>query len=253
MSPKDFIIKAKREAPISLVSAALSSIGQYYRIPEIRHLRQAIKTLDIDCIFDVGANEGQYARMLRRWVGFRGRIVSFEPNPAVLEKLQKAAHRDSLWTVEPVALSSKDGTLSFNATNDSQFGSIEQPIESETSYLQSHLAVTQTIEVECRTLTSEFERLHAQFGFQRPMLKMDTQGHDLSVFRSGTSVVDKFVMLQSELSFFPFYQQVPLYDETIKEYEGHGFALSAVFPNNRGSFPILREMDCLMVNKSALR
>ena len=253
MNPRDFIIKAKREAPISLISAALSSVSQYYRVPEIRHLRQAIKELDIDCILDVGANEGQYARMLRRWAGFRGRIISFEPNPAVLKTLQKAAAGDSLWTVEPVALSSSDGTLSFNATSDTQFGSIEKPIEGETSYLQSHLAVAQTIEVECRTLTSEFERLQTQFGFQRPMLKMDTQGHDLSVFRSGAGIVDKFVMLQSELSFVPFYQQVPLYDETIKEYEGHGFALSAIFPNNRGSFPILREMDCLMVNKSAVR
>lgn len=252
MSPKDFIAKSRREAPISIASAMLSSVGQYYRIPEIRHLRHATKLLDIDCIFDVGANAGQYARMLRRWVGFRGRIISFEPNPAVLGALQKAAAKDPLWTVEATALSNNEGALHFNATSDTQFGSIERPIENESSYLQSHLVVTETIEVDCRTLGSEFHRLQKQFGFQRPMLKMDTQGHDLSVFQSGHSVIDKFVMLQSELSFVPFYQNVPLYDQTIKEYESQGFALSAIFPNNRGSFPLLREMDCLMVNKSFL-
>jgi FkbM family methyltransferase len=252
MDIQNFISKIRREAAPSLISVALSSAGQYYRFPEIRHLRQMVDGLKIDCIFDVGANEGQYARMLRRWVGFRGRIISFEPNPDVLAKLSMASKNDPLWTVEPLALSSVSGKVTFNATSDTQFGSIEKPVDDEQSALRSHLSVTQRIEVESETLESAFVRLRERYGFERPLLKMDTQGHDLSVFRSGINIIENFVALQSELSFLPFYDNVPLFDETLTEYKICKFKLSAIFQNNRGHFPLLREMDCLMVNDKYL-
>ena len=33
---------------------------------EIEHLRKTFKLFNVDCVFDVGANEGQYAFMLRQ-------------------------------------------------------------------------------------------------------------------------------------------------------------------------------------------
>jgi FkbM family methyltransferase len=249
MSARVLLSKLRREASISLISAVLSSASQYYRIPEIRHLRQLIRALEIDCVFDVGANAGQYARMIRRWVGFRGRIISFEPNPEVLPKLTALAAHDRFWTVEPFALTTENGRLKFNATVDSQFSSFETLSEHDrTASLESRLESRQ-VAVDCRRLDEEFERLKALHGFKRPLLKMDTQGHDLSVFRSGSRIVDQFAALQSELSFVPYYEGVPKYDEVIKEYEESGFRLSSIFLNNRGNSLLLREMDCLMLNE----
>lgn len=252
MSAQILLSKLRREASISLISMVLSSASQYYRIPEIRHLRQLITALQIDCVFDVGANAGQYARMLRRWVGFNGRIISFEPNPEVLPKLKARASHDRSWTVEPVALTTESGRLKFNATVDSQFSSFETISERDRTASKEDQLESRVVAVDCRRLDEEFERLKALHGFKRPLLKMDTQGHDLSVFRSGIRIVDQFAALQSELSFIPYYKDVPKYEEVIKEYEARGFKLSSIFLNNRGNSLLLREMDCLMLNEKFL-
>ena len=43
-----------------------------------KHGIKIIKNLEIDCLFDVGANTGQYATLVRS-LGYQGQIFSFEP------------------------------------------------------------------------------------------------------------------------------------------------------------------------------
>jgi hypothetical protein len=43
------------------------------------HLKSLFKILETTCVFDVGANTGQYGDFLRAQVGYQGLIVSFEP------------------------------------------------------------------------------------------------------------------------------------------------------------------------------
>ncbi len=49
----------------------------------------------VNLVFDVGANEGQFAQRLRE-SGYSGRIVSFEPIAGVWEKLKRASENDPL-------------------------------------------------------------------------------------------------------------------------------------------------------------
>ena len=58
----------------------------------------ALKEKNIDYVFDVGANEGQFTKELRHY-GFEGKILSFEPILSVHEKLLKNSNKDDEWEV----------------------------------------------------------------------------------------------------------------------------------------------------------
>src|ERR1700733_4449511 len=80
-----------------------------YLLHEQSHLRRLFELLNIDCVFDVGANTGQYTKMIRKYVGYRGPVVSFEPNPDVATILRENARGDNDWLVEEVALGATVG------------------------------------------------------------------------------------------------------------------------------------------------
>ena len=73
-------------------------------MPEWYHLRRFFHHFSVDCVFDVGANRGQYARMLRSKVGFQGDIISFEPVPELVNELEQISASDPHWHVAGIPL-----------------------------------------------------------------------------------------------------------------------------------------------------
>jgi hypothetical protein len=57
-----------------------------------------LKKYGISLIFDVGANVGQYA-MRTRSLGYKGKIVSFEPLSSAFNHLLNNAAHDPLWII----------------------------------------------------------------------------------------------------------------------------------------------------------
>jgi FkbM family methyltransferase len=51
----------------------------------------------ISLVLDIGANNGQYGKLLRDIIGYQGRIVSFEPLSDAYGLLKKTAASDPLW------------------------------------------------------------------------------------------------------------------------------------------------------------
>ena len=74
-------------------------------------------------MFDVGANEGQYAHMLRDKVGYAGLIVSFEPIPEAFRILRKKSKGDPRWLVVEGAIGEADAEQIFNVMAYPRFGS----------------------------------------------------------------------------------------------------------------------------------
>ena len=213
---------------------------------EEQHLRRFLHHFEVDCVFDVGANLGQYAMMLRERAGYAGPIVSFEPNPHIAAKLRENASGDNNWFVEQTALGASAERGKFNVMTRDQMSSFHQPQTIETDLFRTEAIIAETIEIKVSTLEIELAKYRLKFGFRRPFLKMDTQGHDVEIAKGAGDKLRDFVGLQSELAIKQIYAGAPNYIEALKFYSDSGFVLSAFVPNNAGHFPYLIETDCIM-------
>ncbi|KAA9014245.1 FkbM family methyltransferase [Sphingobium limneticum] len=241
-----------RELADRKLAMRLALAGRVHQYPEIQALKRFLSAFSVDCLFDVGANRGQYATMLRKDAGYKGLILSFEPNPDVFVELQKAAASDRKWHVFNMALSDFDGTASFNIMAADQFSSLKKPSGEQDAIFADRNKVTKTVEMQCRRLDTLLPELVAQHGFVRPFLKMDTQGHDLSVCEGAGAVLTDMLGIQTELGVRPIYEGGTGYRAMIDWLGDRGFVPSAFFANNKGHFPLLVEMDGIFVNRTVV-
>ncbi len=235
-----------------LASLRLVDRRRLHLLPEQTHLQRLLAYFEVDCVFDVGANTGQYATMLRRKAGFKERIISFEPIPEAAADIRRKAEADPLWTIEELALAEKAEARLFHVMAGSEFSSLSTPRNDEVGRFASMNHPVRSIPVLADTLARVFPRLQAEYGFKRPFLKMDTQGFDLSVLRGAGDTLSNFVGFQSELSIRRIYQDAADFREAITFYQSLGFDLSAFVPNNAGHFPALIEIDCIMVRRDLM-
>jgi FkbM family methyltransferase len=229
-----------------LINARIVRPGNIAPLWEEEHLRRFLRHFEVDCIFDVGANIGQYGTMLRKRAGYKGTIISFEPIPEVAAKLKETALQDGGWYVEEVALGAESGRTTFNVTASNQMSSLHLPQITETELFKTNAEIIRKINVRMSTLAHELPKYQKTLGFKRPFLKMDTQGHDVDVALGAGEELKQFVGLQSELAIKRIYAGAPNYEEAITFYRQNGFTLSALVPNNLGHFPQLIEIDCIM-------
>lgn len=197
--------------------------------PEDHYWRALFKALDIDCVFDVGANVGQYGQLLRSR-GYRGLILSFEPAPATFATLAKTAAGDARWHVHPYAFGAEPGVLPFHEMERSVFSSFLTPSDDASLPFQGENVVTRTIEVEVRTIATGYAALAAAHGFARPFLKLDTQGYDLQVVNGAGAAMAAFRGVLSEVPRLRLYDGSPTLFESIAALTERGFDLARMFP-----------------------
>ena len=230
--------------------ARLALSGRIHQYGEVMALRRFARAFAVDAWFDVGANLGQYATMLRKDVGHKGLIFSFEPNPDVFVQLERKAAGDPKWHVFNMALADFDGTASFNIMASHQFSSLGQPADGQDAVFAQRNVVTRSVEVQCARLDEMMPRLMSEYGFARPFLKMDTQGHDKSVCDGAEGVLTHMLGVQTEMAVRPIYAGATDFRGMITYLEERGFLLNAVVANNKGHFPLLVEMDGIFVNRA---
>jgi FkbM family methyltransferase len=215
------------------------------------YLRQLFEWLMIDLVLDVGGNRGQYRDFLRHEVGYRGRIITWEPVAEMASVLRRRAEEDAQWRIVECALGRSPGKANLHVTAESQFSSLHTPTaESQARFKQK--TEYRVAQIEMRTLASEFAQHADWIGGRRIYLKMDTQGHDLDVLDGAGSAIELVDALQSEVAVRPIYEGVPDLPASLSRIRSLGFEPSGVFPNNEGHFPWLLELDMHFVARRHL-
>jgi FkbM family methyltransferase len=157
----------------------------------------------ITCVLDVGANVGQYGATLRTW-GWRGRIVSFEPQAAAHAALARRAAADPAWQVAPrMALGKHEGEVEIEVSAESDMSSI-LPQSPLLRRISPSSVVVRKETVPLRRL-DEVAGPYLRQG-DRVFLKLDTQGYEAEALAGAARLLERLAGIQLEMSLVPLYE-----------------------------------------------
>lgn len=188
----------------------------------------ALSAHKVNLVFDVGANIGQSGLSLRD-LGYRGRIVSFEPLQAAWNQLAEARRKDSLWEVaDRAAIGDEDGELEINVSGNSVSSSVLKMQKAHVNAAPAAAYIGRE-KVPIRRLdTIGTGYLHVDSIL---FIKIDTQGYEAQVLRGASDLLQKAVGLHLELSFIPLYEEQCTYDVLINQLKVLGFEMWDIVPN----------------------
>jgi FkbM family methyltransferase len=189
---------------------------------------------------------------LRSQVDYQGLIISFEPIQKNAVILQDRAKRDNRWFTYPYALGSTNTNRTLNVMKSDEFSSFSTPDHSAVDAYRDMNVVDHEELVEIRRLDDIIGELDREHELRHIFLKMDTQGHDLEIFKGSKETLSRVLALQSEVSVKPIYASIPDYFTAIRTFTEAGFDVAGLFPVNTIEGRVI-EFDCVMINKVAGR
>lgn len=188
---------------------------------------QALKAHQVDLVFDVGANVGQYAQELRKY-GYTGRIVSFEPLQNAYKVLSQKASKDESWVAhDRCAIGETDGIIEINVAANSESSSILPMLEThERSAPESKYTHSENVNV------SRLDGIYEQYYEKgdKVFLKIDTQGYEWSVLDGSEKLLSECTGVSLELSLIPLYKNQKLWDACEARLKASGFSLFTIQP-----------------------
>lgn len=188
-------------------------------------------------VIDVGAHHGQFALLAREKFPNAG-VICIEPLPEAVKKLETVFQDDSQVAIVNRAIADSDGirTMHISAKTDSS-----SLLSIKKSYTDSFPGTEEsaTVEVPVQTLdqliSSELNR--------PSLLKIDAQGGEAEVIRSGRETLRRIDAVYAECSFIEFYDGQALAGEIVNELADRGFRL-------RGAYSVVENSngECLQAD-----
>lgn len=182
---------------------------------------------NVDVVFDIGANAGQFGQMLRAR-GYKGKIVSFEPLSSAHNRLLDIANDDKSWHVHPrAAVGSSSQKMSINIANNSQSSSIKKMLDLHVLYAPDS-SIVGTEEVDVITLDECYYEYASSSDFS--YLKVDTQGYEMEVLKGAKNTLDHIDLLEMEMSVAELYEDSSSFMELFEFALNNDFILWGLSP-----------------------
>ena len=217
-------IVKKNTARFGISISSLSSVSEY------RLVKDSTRRHDVDLLIDLGANRGQFAIGVRT-CGFRGQIVSFEPDAEIYNKLETAAKTDKNWeTLNLAVVDSEVESMSFNVSSNLGYSSSLLSFSDNASWVYPGLETSDKITVNCISLKSVLKKYESASSI---FIKADIQGFEKQLFSFfDLKNSQKVSGVMVEISLTPIYEGEWSVLECLTYFQLQGFKLIAVSPED---------------------
>jgi FkbM family methyltransferase len=200
---------------------------------------------DIEVVFDVGANVGQFVLDLRRHC-YKKNIVSFEPVSETYTKLLQNFRNDHNWHGLQKGVGKNQGELLIILSANS--GLSTSFLDMEASHLenfpQSKFVGTETVQVT--TISDQIKNF--RIDASKLAIKIDVQGFELDVLRGAIGDLKGVRCLLIEASLIPLYVGEPSLKELLEFLDLHGHKVVDVFRGIKGKDGNLLQVDLITLN-----
>jgi FkbM family methyltransferase len=184
----------------------------------------------IDCVVDVGANDGGFASSIRRH-GYVERIISFEPLQEPFDMLARKAFSDGKWDAVRCAVGDATGEITINVSGNAAQSSSVLPMLNEHARVAPGSRYVRTETVRQDRLDQLLPKQGVDLN-NRTFLKVDVQGYEKAVLEGAHEMFEQsaFLGLQLELSLVPLYDGAMTYLEAFDRAESLGLTLVGLDP-----------------------
>lgn len=180
----------------------------------------------VTAVIDVGANNGQYGRELRKF-GYRGRIISYEPLSEAFAALQTSVAADRQWSAHQLALGPQAGSANINVAANSWSSSLlamlPKHLESapESAYVRTEQVRVATLDDEC---------IARGINPTQAFLKIDAQGYTVPILDGAQQMLQSLRGLQVEMSLVSLYDGEVLIEDIIVRLRNAGLVPVLIKP-----------------------
>lgn len=198
-----------------------------YPTPLLRNRLKLWNKYDVQLILDVGANVGQYGSQIRS-IGYKHKIISFEPYLNAFTSLTKKTNKDGKWEALNIALGDFDRQETLHISKNSASSSLKKINDVHLKAEPNTLTIG-TEEVVVRKLDSIYSDLNPND--ENVFLKIDAQGFEKNILQGAEKSLPNIKGLQLELSIVELYEGEALFQEMLDFCTERGFTLHSIEPN----------------------
>lgn len=203
------------------------------------------KSFKFKTILDVGANNGQFAKSVRKAMP-AVKIVSFEPIPNECDALKTAFKGDQNYKVHQLALGSEKGETKFLVNDFSPTSSLLEQSDLQKEYYPV-TGDSKEIDVVIDRLDNVINIGSAD---QNVLLKIDVQGFENEVIKGAEGALDQIAMIYVECSFKEFYKGQPLFNDVYNLLFSKGFVFRGIGDQlMAGAKGEPTQIDAIFINK----